>query len=52
MSTKFLIDGKEYMRVEGIWFEYDGTEYVLVKDNDSFENNYIIQNITYNNDAI
>ena len=43
MSIKFLIDGKEHILVDGIWFEYDGTEYVLVKDNDSFENNYIIQ---------
>ena len=45
MSKKFVIDGKEYVRVDGgIWFMYDEAEYILVKDSDAFEQNYITQN--------
>jgi hypothetical protein len=51
-SIKFLIDGKEYIRIDGIWFEYNGKEYILAQNNDAFEQNYITQNITYNHDAI
>ena len=45
-SIKFLVDGKEHIRVDGIWFVYDGrSEYILVEDNDAFEHNYITQTL-------
>lgn len=31
-DTKFLIDGTEYMRVDGIWFKWDKKEVKYVID--------------------
>jgi hypothetical protein len=39
-STKFNINGDEYVRVNGIWFKYTGDQYIPI-DNPEFEQYYM-----------
>lgn len=38
-TTRFLIDNKEYLRINGVWFKYEKEEYKLV-ENKEFEEYY------------
>lgn len=38
-STRFLIDGVEYLRINGVWFKYTEKQYNLI-DGYKFEQYY------------